>query len=348
MNTHEDRRSTDRRSFLRLLAMLGVGVHAFAKSGNVMGAISEARASASVGGDWPAMPRRKLGRTNFDASRLIFGCGAALSRGQAVSLLDVAFDAGVNVFDVGYRDYYDDAEKNLAPFLKKTRDRVFLISKARFIDLEADDEVSVQQAKVGAKEWLKQMDQSLSELQVDHVDAYYLMAVNNPAIVKSDEMYDAFLQAKQAGKVSFLGLSTHENAQNVLQAAIDTGRYDLAQIAITPAGWYDWNSRKMLPGTPSMAALQPFLAKAREAGIGLIGMKAGRYLAGRRWLGWGTPEAYDDLYDKKLMGASLTSFQRSYAYVLEHGLDAVNADMQAYEHLAENFVAAATSRQYFA
>ena len=77
-------------------------------------------------------------------------------------------------------------------------------------------------------------------------------------------------------------------------------------------------------------------------------MKAGRYLAGRRWLGWGTPEAYDDLYDKKLMSASLTSFQRSYAYVLEHGLDAVNADMQAYEHLAENFVAAATSRQYFA
>ncbi|MEE9255249.1 MAG: aldo/keto reductase, partial [Pseudomonadales bacterium] len=224
MNAHDDRRSTNRRSFLRLLAMLGVGVQAFARSGSVMGAISEAR--ASIEEDWPAMPRRRLGRTNFDASRLIFGCGAALSRGQAVSLLDVAFDAGVNVFDVGYRDYYDDAEKNLAPFLKRTRDRVFLISKAGFISLEPDDEVSLAQAKEGAKEWLKQMDQSLSELQVDHVDAYYLMAVNNPAIVRSDEMYEAFLKAKRAGKVSFFGLSTHQNAQNVLQAAMETDRYD--------------------------------------------------------------------------------------------------------------------------
>jgi hypothetical protein len=33
--------------------------------------------------------------------------------------------------------------------------------------------------------------------------------------------------------------------------------------------------------------------------------------------------------------------------VLEHGLDAVNADMQNDSHLKENFVAAATSHQYF-
>jgi hypothetical protein len=33
---------------------------------------------------------------------------------------------------------------------------------------------------------------------------------------------------------------------------------------------------------------------------------------------------------------------------LEHGLDAVNADMQNEAHLKENFVAAATSQQYFA
>ena len=47
------------------------------------------------------------------------------------------------------------------------------------------------------------------------------------------------------------------------------------------------------------------------------------------------------------MDANLSEFQRSYAYVLEHGLDAVNADMQSLAHLRENFVAAATSRTYF-
>jgi len=48
------------------------------------------------------------------------------------------------------------------------------------------------------------------------------------------------------------------------------------------------------------------------------------------------------------MSANLNEFQRSYAFVLEHGLDAVNADSQSLDHLEENFVAAATAQQYVA
>ena len=48
-----------------------------------------------------------------------------------------------------------------------------------------------------------------------------------------------------------------------------------------------------------------------------------------------------------MMQAKLTAFQRSYAYVLEHGMDAVNADIQNFLHLQENFQAAATSGQIF-
>ena len=44
-------------------------------------------------------------------------------------------------------------------------------------------------------------------------------------------------------------------------------------IAITPAGWYDWNNKSILADTPSMKELAPVLARARDAGIGLIGMK---------------------------------------------------------------------------
>ena len=82
--------------------------------------------------------------------------------------------------------------------------------------------------------------------------------------------------------------------------------------------------------------------------MGLIGMKAGRYLAGRKFLGWGKSDAFDDFYDQKLLGSQLSSFQRSYAFVLAHGLDAVNADMQSFAHLQENAIAAATSQTYFA
>jgi aryl-alcohol dehydrogenase-like predicted oxidoreductase len=295
------------------------------------------------------MTYRKLGRTNFEASRLIFGCGAALSRRPNEPLLDAAFEAGINVFDVGTRRYYDYAERNLAPFLKKVRDEIFLISKAGvYLDVEPDVPITAKQARSAARTWLDLLEQSLRDLDVDHVDAYYLMASNNTSVVGSEEIYRAFQQAKQSGKVGHFGLSTHQNAEKVLETAIGTGWYDLVMIAITPAGWYDWADKSILPGSKSMLGLQPLLARARDSGIGLIGMKAGRYLAGRKFLGWGKPDAFDRYYDQKLLVSDLSAFQRSYAYVLAHGLDAVNADMQSLPHLRENVTAAATSSEYFA
>ena len=174
------------------------------------------------------------------------------------------------------------------------------------------------------------------------------MAANNVELVRSEEVHEAFLAAKSAGKVSHYGLSTHENAENVLLAATGTGWYSLAQIAITPAGWYDWASRSMVDDGKSMKDLRPVLDAARNAGIGLIGMKAGRYIAGRRFLGWGKPDAFNEHYDPALLVAPLTAFQRSYAYVLAHGLDAVNADMQVWKHMRENVAAATSAQRYFA
>ena len=334
---------TSRRRFLGHLATAGIAGQALLRTGNVKAAVAEAKGI----GAWPKMAYTTLGRTGFKGSRLVFGCGAALSNGQAVRLLEPALEAGINVFDVGYRRYYRDAERNMVPFLRRHRDQIYLISKANpGLEAGAKDDITVAQARSAAKSWLALMEESFSELQVDHIDAYYIMAANNPQLVASEELAKAFEQVKQAGRVKHIGLSTHENAEAVLKAAIASDQYDLAQIAITPAGWYDWQNRSMLEGTPPMTALRPLLDEARQAGIGLIGMKAGRFLAGRRWLGKSKPDAFDHLYGDQLKQANLSPFQRSYAYVLEHGLDAVNADMQNYLHLHENFVAAASSRQY--
>ena len=339
---------TDRRTFMQYLTAATVGTQALLSGSGVRAAVAEGAERGGLAAPWPEMQYRTLGRTGYNASRLIFGCGAALSSRRQDRLLHTAFDSGVNVFDVGFKDYYDDAEKHLAPFLKQKRDEIFLISKAYVpIELEEDEEPSAAQLKQAAAGWSAFLDGSLREMQVDHVDAYYFMATYNTHVVRSDEMYRAFEDAKAAGKVSYLGLSSHQNTQDVLTAAAETGRFDLAMIAITPGGWYDWKNKNVLEGTPTMDALKPVLDQAREAGIGLVGMKAGRFLAGRRFLGWGNPEAFDEHYPEAFMKANLSTFQRSYAYVLEHGLDVVNADMQNLVHLKENFVAAATSGEYF-
>ena len=339
---------TDRRHFLQYLGLFAVAGRTLLRSGSARAATAAVREAADAQAPLPPLPRRPLGRTGFEASRLLFGCGAALSESPRDDLLEAAFDAGINVFDVGFRGYYDDAERHLGPFARKHRDQIFLISKAYVpLELEPDAVVTAAQARLGAAGWLEALDGSLRELGVDHVDAYYLMASNNPSLIESDEIRRASEKARTAGKLRFLGLSTHQNAQAVLEAAIRSGSYDLAMIAITPAGWYDWIDKAVLAGSPPLTELQPLLARARAAGIGLVGMKAGRYLAGRKFLGWGNPRAFDAFYDSALLEAPLSAYQRSYAYVLEHGLDVVNADMQRVEHLRENILAAATSAQYF-
>jgi hypothetical protein len=128
-----------------------------------------------------------------------------------------------------------------------------------------------------------------------------------------------------------------------MKAATKTGWYDLAMIGITPAGWYDWTTKDLEKDTPLLTELQPLLKQARDAGIGLIGMKVARFLAPASSAGKGNPGAFDKIYNENLKESKLNSFQRSYVYVLEHGLDVVNSDMQNFKHLEENIIAAATS-----
>jgi aryl-alcohol dehydrogenase-like predicted oxidoreductase len=339
----------NRRRFLGSMAMLAVGGRTLLRSGDARAALDAVREVARADIRWPTMSYRKLGRTGWKASRLVFGCGAALSRRSREDLLEAAFDAGINVFDVGFRGYYRDAEQNLAPFLQRRRDDVFLISKAMPArDVEPGQALSAAKRREAASNWSRQMDDSLRELRVERLNAYYLMASNNVDLVGSDEVRSAFETARQAGKVEHLGLSTHQNAQQVLDAAVRSGAFSLAMIAITPAGWYDWADKTILADSQPMKDLQPVLERARAAGIGLIGMKAGRYLAGRKFIGWGKADAFDEYYSADLLRSGLSPYQRSYAFVLEHGLDAVNADMQSLAHLQENVAAAAGSAGYFA
>ena len=344
----KNRDSFDRREFIKIFATA-----AFSGPILLSTAYSKSNESATTKktihrNEQPTMTYRKLGRTGFLSSRLVFGCGAALTGGRAVRLLQRAFEAGINHFDVGSDIYYKGSERNLAPFLKDNRDQVWVVSKApAIVYAKSGDSITLEQAKSAAKYWTGLMDASLRDLQTDYVDAYYLMAVDNPSLVRSEEVYNAFLKAKTAGKVGYFGLSTHKNAQKVLEAAIETGWYDLAMIGITPAGWYDWNTKSLAQDTSTLVELQGLLKRATEAGIGLIGMKTVRYLAPFWSLGKGDPSAFDKLYGEKLKSSSFSPFQRGYAYVLQHGIDVVNADMQNFKHLEENIIATATADRYF-
>ncbi len=360
MNKKDDRFLMERGKFIKLLAA------AAAVSETALLAAAGLKTKAQTKPDklihrneQPSMTYRQLGRTNFMSSRLVFGCGGALFGGKNVRLLDRAFEAGINHYDVGYDDYYKGSERSLAPFMKAHREKIWVASKAPFsVRVKPEESITLEQAKTAAKNWTKQLNSSLINLQTEYVDAYYLIGVSNPTFIRSEEIYKAFLDAKAAGKVGHFGLSAHTNTQNVLEAAIETGWYDLAMIGITPAGWYDFSTRDLAEGTYPLVELQPLLNRARGAGIGLIGMKTVLYLVPTTAyrpsiredlgsLGHGDSTSFDKVYDENFKTSPLNPFQRSIAFVLEHGLDVVNADMQNFKHLEENIIAAATSHAYF-
>ena len=199
-----------RRTFLQRLAMAGIASQTLLRTGSVKAAAAQAQGQVEGGLGWPDMAYQTLGRTGFEGSRLVFGCGASLSRRPRDRLLGTALKAGVNVFDVGTGRYYGDAERNMANFLAKARDDVFLISKSIvYLDDEVGpgDSVTPTQAKQGAKAWLEVLEESLRDLRVEMIDAYYQMAANNTDLVGSEEMRRAFEQARDAGKIRFWGLS---------------------------------------------------------------------------------------------------------------------------------------------
>lgn len=334
---------TQRRTFLKQLMFAGVGGTALLKTGRLSAAVDAAEAAEAA--EFPKMSYRVLGKTGFNASRLVYGCGAALSRNRADRVLALAFEHGVNVYDVGTSSYYNDAQRNLASFATAHRSDIFLITKD-FAPADADADPTLEESKRIAAGWEARLDTCLKDLSQENVDAYYIMGANNPRIVNNEEIFNAFQRAKVAGKVNHLGFSSHENASACLSAAVESNQYSLAMLAMTPAGWYDWASKTTLSDSKPLTELQPELQAARDNGIGLIAMKAGRMLASRMWGGRGNPDAFDEHYSEKLLKANLSSFQRSYSYVLENGFDVVNADIQNFHVLAENFTAAAKSAEY--
>ena len=349
MKKKKKRCSMNRREFNKSLITLAAGT-TLLSSGEILSDLFTDSEKIDRRNEQPTMVYRKLGRTNFMCSRLVFGCGAALIGGKAVQLLDRAFKSGINYFDCGPEAYYRGNETSFAPFLKQNQKNIWVTSKAMVDnsnDSQLDIPINLDQAKEASESWIKSLNQSLKNLQTEYIDAFLLMNIRNPSFITSEELYKSFLDAKSAGKVGNYGFSTHKNAKKVLEAAIKTGWYQIAMIGITPAGWYDWTTKNIEKDAPLLSSMQSILKQARNAGIGLIGMKTARLIAPMSSLGKGDETAFNIYYNKKLMESPLNPFQRAYAYVLEYGLDVVNADMQNYTHLEENIVAAVTSKRYF-
>jgi predicted aldo/keto reductase-like oxidoreductase len=184
-----------------------------------------------------------LGKTGLVVSKNGFGALPVqrVAKKEAVYLLQKAFYHGINYFDSAR--WYSDSEEKLGAAFCYTRDHLIFSTKTG--------------AQTAGDFW-KALAQSLKNLQTDYIDIYQF---HNPAFCPKpgDEsgLYEAMLEAKQQGKIRFIGITNHRLA--VAKEAIETDLYDTLQFPFSYLA--------------SDADLE-IVASCKEKKMGFIAMKA--------------------------------------------------------------------------
>lgn len=187
------------------------------------------------------MQKTKLGRTGLEVSRSAFGALPIqrLTADEAVRLLRLAFDAGINFFDTARA--YSDSEAKIARAFKGMRAQVIIATKTMASTPEA---------------FWSDLNTSLKALETDFIDIYQL---HNPpgAPQEGSELYECLLKARQEGKIRFIGVSLHPIA--AAWQALESGLYDTIQYPLSALS------------TPEEL---DFARACGEKDIGVIAMKA--------------------------------------------------------------------------
>ena len=177
-----------------------------------------------------AMPMRALGRTGVQVS--LVGLGGwhlgfdYLDEELSIRIVRTAIDNGINFMDNCW-DYNEGAsEIRMGKALRDGyRERVFLMTK---IDGRTKQDAA------------KQLDESLKRMQVDHIDLvqhHEILRYEDPhRIFDENGANAALLEARDAGKIRFIGFTGHKDPRihlYMLEVAKENGfQFDTVQMPL--------------------------------------------------------------------------------------------------------------------
>jgi 1-deoxyxylulose-5-phosphate synthase len=170
------------------------------------------------------MEYRKLGRSGVLVSPLCLGTmnfGEATNEKDSFAIMHKAVDAGINFFDTANVYNKGESERITGKFLKENdlREQVVLATKVYNRVGDFPNERGSSRYHI-----IKACEDSLKRLQTDHIDLYQLH--RPPATHPQDETLRAFDDLIHAGKVRYIGCSTHP-AWMVMEALCLSERYHL-------------------------------------------------------------------------------------------------------------------------
>ncbi|MGC9520762.1 MAG: aldo/keto reductase [Anaerolineae bacterium] len=172
------------------------------------------------------MEYRSLGRTGVLVSPLCLGAmnfGGPTDEETSIRIIDRALDAGINFIDTANVYNRGESERIVGKALEQngSRDRVVLATKVHGSMGEGPNEGGNSRYHI-----IKACEDSLRRLQTDHIDLYQL---HRPSLtIPQDETLRAFDDLIRAGKVRYIGCSTHP-AWMVMEALSISEKMNLAR-----------------------------------------------------------------------------------------------------------------------
>ena len=182
------------------------------------------------------MDLRTLGRTGLRVSGLALGTvelgmdyGIKMpgaygqpAQAEAIRLVHAALTAGINFIDTARA--YGNSEAVLGQALRGKRGEVVLATK---VAIHGPD------GKLLPRKTLKQhmlttLETSLSALQTDSIDLWYIHNVDQAVLDQVDLITEIFAEAKTKGKISWCGASMY--GVDVPLAALTTNIFDVIQV----------------------------------------------------------------------------------------------------------------------
>ena len=204
---------------------------------------------------------RKLGSTGLELPVISMGVMNATNP----NLVKAALEAGIVHLDTAHVYQRGRNEEMVGKVVRDfPRDSFVIATK---VGAKKDRNTNMYTEGTSEKVFLDELDSSLKRLQVDYADILYLHNMKVKEAVLYEPAMNALEKAKKAGKIRFTGITTHQNEPEIIQTAIDTKFYEVILTAYTFR-------------QPHVTEVKKAIAKAAQAGLGIVGMKN---LAGGYW-----------------------------------------------------------------
>lgn len=261
------------------------------------------------------MRYRRLGRTGYRASVIGFGgLGiATVAERQAIEVINRALDLGVNLIDTARS--YADSEEKIGKAIRGRRDEVFLVSKSK---------------RRTAEVFAKDLEASFHALQTTKIDLYLIQMLNDSEayekVMAPNGPLDALKSARDQGRISFIGFSSHGTA-DIVKEAIRSSEFDVVMVAYNLMKYH--TEAKVEPWEDMDRTREEVFPLAQRYDVGVIAMKplAGGLLA--------------DFSSKELKSLIKNSIEieasQALRYVLSHeAVSVACVGMETVEEVEEN------------